>query len=67
MARIIKHDQTGPIEVPASEKPQYVCACGLTANAPFCDGSHKPTRSEEPGKCYVYRDGQPVEIDDPTA
>jgi CDGSH-type Zn-finger protein len=28
--------------------------CGLSANLPYCDGSHKRTRDEEAGKTYVY-------------
>ena len=31
-----------PIEVEAG-KSYYWCACGLSANQPFCDGSHKAT------------------------
>ena len=30
------------VEVEA-EKTYYWCACGLSKNQPFCDGSHKPT------------------------
>jgi CDGSH-type Zn-finger protein len=28
--------------------------CGLSANLPYCDGSHKRTRDEAAGKTYVY-------------
>lgn len=31
-----------PAEVEAG-KSYYWCACGLSANQPFCDGSHKTT------------------------
>ncbi len=54
MPRLIRHDATGPIEVKPQEKSVWICACGLTQNLPYCDGSHKPTRQEEPGKCYLY-------------
>lgn len=30
------------VEVEAG-KTYYRCACGLSKNQPFCDGSHKPT------------------------
>jgi CDGSH-type Zn-finger protein len=31
-----------PVEVEAG-KPYFWCACGLSENQPFCDGSHKGT------------------------
>ena len=31
-----------PVEVTAG-KSYFWCACGLSANQPFCDGSHKDT------------------------
>jgi CDGSH-type Zn-finger protein len=36
--------QTGPypVEVEAG-KSYFWCSCGLSANQPFCDGSHKTT------------------------
>lgn len=32
-----------PVEVNAGEK-YYWCSCGLSANQPFCDGSHQGTK-----------------------
>jgi len=41
----------------------HICACGLSQNKPYCDGHHRLTRDEEPGKIYVYRpDGTRVEL-----
>ncbi len=62
MPRLIRHDATGPIEVPPQEKSVWICACGLTQNAPFCDGAHKLCRKhEEDGKLYTYdKDKQTV-------
>jgi CDGSH-type Zn-finger protein len=58
MARMIRHEATGPIEVPPQDKSVWICACGLTKDAPFCDGSHKLAKQqEEAGKVYVY-DGE---------
>ncbi|MCL4742662.1 MAG: CDGSH iron-sulfur domain-containing protein [Phycisphaerales bacterium] len=58
MARMVRFDRDGPYkiepgQVPA-DKPIWVCGCGLTKNPPFCDGSHKPCRNEQPGTLYVY-------------
>ena len=66
MARIVKRTQTGPkeIEGPGGE-PIYICQCGLSQNQPFCDGHHKLTLTEQPGKLYEYdKDGKRKEIAD---
>jgi CDGSH-type Zn-finger protein len=54
MARIVRFTATGPIKIDPQDKPLFICACGLSKNFPHCDGSHKPSRSEEAGKLYVY-------------
>ncbi len=63
MARLIRHDATGPHEIKASDKSAWICMCGLSKNYPLCDGSHKAARAQElPGKLYQYVNGKPVEV-----
>ena len=44
MARLIRHDADQPYRIDPQDKPVFVCACGLSQDLPFCDGSHKGTR-----------------------
>lgn len=56
MARMVRFEATGPIEVPPQDKSVWICGCGLSQNWPYCDGSHKACRKQETdgGKLYVY-------------
>lgn len=54
MARLIKHERKVPYEIAPSDQPSYVCACGLSKNKPFCDGTHKKITAEEPAEIYIY-------------
>ncbi len=54
MPRLIRHDAEGPIRIDPQDKPVFICACGLTKNLPFCDGSHKACKSETEGVVSVY-------------
>jgi CDGSH-type Zn-finger protein len=54
MARLVRIEAVAPVEIQLGGKSAWVCACGLSQDLPYCDGSHGRIASEEPGKCYVY-------------
>jgi CDGSH-type Zn-finger protein len=63
MARMIRHERNAPYEIPeGTELPIYICACGLSKNKPFCDGTHKKTRDEEQAATYIYDENGRVKI-----
>ena len=63
MARMVKRTPTEPTVFVIDGKQQWLCKCGLSMNQPFCDGSHKLTQGEDPGKLYWYdEDGQRHEV-----
>jgi len=57
MARLVKKDAMGPMEIKVGGEAKHICMCGLSKNQPFCDGSHTKCKGEEPGKLYVYENG----------
>ena len=62
MTRLVKKDETGPMEIKIGNESKWVCMCGLSSTKPFCDGSHKKTAGEDSGKVYSYTDGKRTEI-----
>ncbi|MGH8221420.1 MAG: CDGSH iron-sulfur domain-containing protein [Woeseiaceae bacterium] len=54
MPRIVRRTPTEPTKFVIDGKEQWFCKCGLSRNQPYCDGSHKLTKGEEPGKLYWY-------------
>ena len=65
MSRIVKRTHSEPYKLVIGGEEKYLCRCGLSKNQPFCDGSHKLTRTEDAGKLYWYDDaGQRHEVAD---
>ena len=54
MARIVKSERRRPYLIQVGGQNIAICACGLSKNKPYCDGTHKITRDEEAGKIYAY-------------
>ena len=54
MPRIVKRYRQEPFEVKVGNESQWICGCGLSANMPYCDGTHESTRDEDPKKLYWY-------------
>ncbi|WP_129116959.1 CDGSH iron-sulfur domain-containing protein [Halegenticoccus tardaugens] len=67
MARDVTHTArrpliVGPEHVDEEKGDIAICRCGLSDDAPFCDGSHRATGSEEEGVRYRYDDGTRREV-----
>jgi CDGSH-type Zn-finger protein len=54
MARLIRHDATGPSEFKPQAESLWICACGLSQTWPCCDGSHRKAEAEQPGKLHIH-------------
>lgn len=56
MPRLVKRTLQAPSRHVIDGKEVSLCQCGLSKNQPYCDGSHKLTKAEDPGKLYWYDD-----------
>ncbi len=54
MPRLVERVAHGPREITQEDVGKWNCMCGLSANQPFCDGSHQKTKTEETDKLYMY-------------
>ena len=54
MPRLVKRTPTGPTAFMIDGEEKWFCKCGLSRDQPYCDGSHKLTKGEDPGKLYWY-------------
>ena len=65
LARLVKKEDKGPLEIKVGTESVLICMCGLSSNQPFCDDSHKKTEDEENNKTYAYeKEGDRIEVKD---
>ncbi len=56
MARLVRHDRNRPYLVEVGQQKVAICACGLSKNKPYCDGTHRITWDEAEGTLSTYDD-----------
>lgn len=58
MTRLVQRLRNGPYVVTIGGEIKSICGCGLSANLPFCDGTHQITKTEVPGRLHWYESGK---------
>jgi CDGSH-type Zn-finger protein len=53
MPRLVLHERNRPYMVKVGDQELHLCACGLSNNKPYCDGSHKRTL-DEGSELFLY-------------
>lgn len=64
MARLVNRLRNRPYVVTIGGESKHFCGCGLSSTQPFCNGTHKITRTEEPDKLYWYSGNSIIFVDD---
>jgi CDGSH-type Zn-finger protein len=54
MTRLVQRVRNGPYVITIGGEIKSICGCGLSGALPFCDGTHKITKTEIPGKFHWY-------------
>ncbi len=63
MSRIVLHERNVPYAVKVGNETIHLCACGLSANKPYCDGTHKKTLNEGADVFIYDHDGTRIKVE----
>ncbi|MCI2412432.1 MAG: CDGSH iron-sulfur domain-containing protein [Candidatus Thermoplasmatota archaeon] len=63
MSRIVLHEKDRPYVIKAGDQELHICACGLSGNKPYCDGSHKKTLDEKEGVFMYDHEGNRTKVE----
>ncbi|MHB8361588.1 MAG: CDGSH iron-sulfur domain-containing protein [Thermoplasmataceae archaeon] len=61
MARLVLHERNVPYTIKIGDQEAHICACGLSSNKPYCDGTHKKTLDEK-NETFVYDNDSKTKI-----